>query len=207
MAKDLQPLKITCTSTKCGSNLHCFLTTKKATLAGQGGRCRSCGIALVDWERVHRKDARDAPYTLAALQFEYFRHHFWHLSLSQHAANHALRKGRIVLQQFARRQLEKLVGSPRHPREGYQTPRETSANANAVHFAQHAVAACCRKCIAVWHGIAEGSELTKEDLDYLVDLVMMYIDDRLPTLQDAGIFVPKIRHLWTGEDEVSHASA
>jgi len=207
MAKELKPLKISCTSTKCGSNLHCFLTTKKAALAGQGGRCRSCGIALVDWERVHRKDTRDAAYTLAALQFEYFRHHFWHLSLSQHAENHALRKGRAVLRHFARHQLEKLVGSKQHAREGYQTPRETSPSANAVHFAQHAVAACCRKCIAVWHGIGEETELTQEDLDYLVDLTMLYIEDRLPTLKDAGVFVPKIRQHRTDEGEVSRASA
>jgi hypothetical protein len=206
MAKPLKPLKITCTSTDCGSNLHCFLSTKKAALAGEGGRCRSCGVALVDWERVHRKDARDASYFLKALQFEYFRHYFWHLPLLQRAANHALRKGRILLRQFARGQLEKLVGSGQHPREGYQTPRETSPGANSVHFAQHAVAACCRKCMAVWHGIPEGTDLTESELAYLVDLVMLYIEDRLPALQDAGMFVPKIRRHSTNEQESSHAS-
>lgn len=206
MAKELKPLKITCTSSKCASNLHCFRSARKAVIAGQGGRCRSCGVALVDWDRVHRRSTTDASYTLTALKCEYFRHYFWHLSLTQSAANHALRKGRIVLRQFAQKQLQKLVGSAKHPREGFQTPRESSPGANSVHFAQHAVAACCRKCIAVWHGIPEGTDLTESELAYLVELVMLYIEDRLPALQDAGIFVPKIRYHATNEEEPSHIS-
>src|SRR5712671_4659068 len=90
----LKPLKISCTSTDCINNLHCFQLSKKLLQLGPSGRCRSCGIQLVDWTRVHRRDANDAQYTFDALRHELIRHHFWHIPLSEYAVNYARRKGR-----------------------------------------------------------------------------------------------------------------
>jgi uncharacterized heparinase superfamily protein len=189
--RGLTPLKITCTSTDCSNNLHCFRMTRKLREHGMNGRCRACGAALVDWDRIHRRDASDAAYTFEALRFELIRHHFWHIPVSPFAINYARRKGRIDLRAAAARQIRRLVGGALNVREGYQTPRETSPNANAIHFAQHAVAACCRKCIAEWHAIKEGQELTPSELEYLVELVARYIDARIPDLDDAPAFVPR----------------
>src|SRR5260370_15485622 len=147
-AEELKPLKIKCTSSDCTNNLHCFLVTRKLVAEGKKGCCRYCGTDLVNWERVHRRSITDVQFTFEAFRLEMIRHYFWHTPMTTRAINHARRKGKIALRPFATGQLSKLVGSVRHAREGYQTPRETSAKANSIHFAQHATACCCRKCIA-----------------------------------------------------------
>lgn len=197
---ELKPLKIKCTSFDCSNNLHCFLTTKKLAAEGKTGRCRACGADLVDWRRVSRRDLSDVQYTFGALRLEMIRHHFWHTPITLRAVNHARRKGRAALRSVADRQLRKLVGSERHAREGYQTARETSPNANVIHFAQHATACCCRKCIAEWHGIPPTRPLSAHELAYFTDLVMLYVRERIPEMTDEGVSIPQIR---TGSDQAS----
>lgn len=190
----LKPLKITCTSTDCERNLHCFRMTKKLLASGANGRCRACGAELVDWPRVYKRIVGDVRYTFEALQFELIRHHFWHIELTQHAINYARRKGRALLRVAAEKQIRQLVGSAKHPREGIQTPRENSPHANAIHFAQHGTASCCRRCIAEWHGIPGGRPLSNEEIAYLTELAMLYVDARIPGLGDDPTAVPVRRH-------------
>jgi hypothetical protein len=183
---ELKPLKITCTSTRCEDNLHCFRLTQQQRRNGPTGRCRQCGVELVDWPRVTRRDIGDAKHTIAALQLELIRHHFWHLELSEYAESYAIRKGKHALRGAVRHQLDKAIGSPMHPRQGRQTPRETSENATVVHYAQHATATCCRACLEEWHGIESGADLDDSQLDYLTDLVMLYVMKKLPYLESEG---------------------
>lgn len=190
----LKPLKIKCTDSDCSNNLHCFLKTKRLAARGRVGRCRNCEADLVDWPRVSRRDVSDVEYTFEALRLELIRHHFWHIPLTSRAINHAKRKGRVILRSFARKQLQHLIGNARNHREGYQTARETSRNANAVHFAQHATASCCRKCVEEWHGIPPGRAMSETELDYFTQLVMRYLDDRIPELTDEGAVIPPIRN-------------
>jgi hypothetical protein len=187
----LPPLKITCTSTQCADNLHCFRLTKRQRKQGPDGRCRECGAELVDWARVRRREIKDAEHTVAALQFELIRHHFWHLPLSEYAENYAIRKGKDGLRMSVRHQLEKAIGSPIHPRQGRQTPRENSPKATAVHYAQHATATCCRPCLEEWHGIEPGANVNPIELEYLTDLVMLYITAKIPHLEKRGNRVPR----------------
>ena len=56
--------KITCTSSNCEDDLHCFKQTRKMALANQTGQCRACGVALIDWDRVHKRDVSDAVFDL-----------------------------------------------------------------------------------------------------------------------------------------------
>ena len=149
---------------------------------GLKGTCRSCGARLVDWQRVHRRNVADVSYTFNALKFEMIRHHFWHISLSPRAVRYALRKGRTGLLETTRKQIRRLVGPADPPFDGRQTPRETSSSANAIHYAQHATASCCRTCIEEWHGIPQGQALGDEDVFYLSDLAMLYILERVPGL-------------------------
>ena len=188
---ELKPLKITCTSTRCEDNLHCFRLTQRQRKSGPEGRCRQCGVELVDWPRVKRRDIGDAKHTIAALQLELIRHHFWHLALSEYAESYAIRKGKRALRDAVRHQLTKAIGSPMHPRQGRQTPRETSEKATVVHYAQHATATCCRACLEEWHGIESGTDLTDSQLDYLTDLVMLYVLKKLPHLENEGQRVSK----------------
>jgi hypothetical protein len=189
----MKPLKIKCTSSDCSNNLHCFLSTKKLAAQGATGRCRSCGADLVNWQRVHQRSPSDVQHTFEALRLELVRHFFWHVPLTPKAINHARRKGKAALGTFANGQLRRLVGAPHHPLEGRQTPRETSVNANVIHFAQHATACCCRKCIAEWHGIPEGAALTDADLLYFTTLVMSYVNERIRDLTDSPVAIPPMR--------------
>ena len=187
----LKPFKISCTGTDCGNDLHCFQRSKKLTNASRSGQCRECGVQLVDWARVHRRDSGDAPYLIEALKFEWIRHRYWHLPLTEYAINYARRKGRILLADAVRRQIESAVASPKHPAQGRQTPWETNPKATAVHYAQHATASCCRKCIEGWHAIPIDVTLTVDQLNYLADLAMRYIVARIPDLDDRPVPVPR----------------
>lgn len=60
--------------------------------------------------------------------------------------------------------------------DGKQTPMR---QVHPVFIAQHACACCCRGCIEKWHGIPKGRELTKEEVDYLVAVIMAWINKEM----------------------------
>lgn len=186
---DLQPLRISCRSTNCAEGLHCFLRTKRQRTRVAPGSCYACGEHLVDMDRVHQRSIRDVQHTFNALKKELVRHHFWHLAIDQLAINHARRKGRTGIRVAAERRLRTSIGRPGNPYDGRQTPYA----GNVLFYAQHAVAACCRKCIEEWHGIPQEWELTDDELSYLTELVCMYVDHRLPDLKAEGKHVAPIR--------------
>jgi hypothetical protein len=159
------PLEIKCTSVDCENDLHCFKQLKRMT-PDQRGKCRACGADLVDWKRLHRRDTADAAHTFAALQHELIRHHFFHRRVDERAMRHAQRKGRG---------------------DGRQTPFE----GNAIYYAQHATATCCRTCLEYWHDIPKGRALTPQEFEYCASLVDLFLDEKLPRLADEPIKVPR----------------
>ncbi len=189
--EQLKPLNIKCTSTNCANNLHCFLLSKKLLEKGPAGRCRSCGAELVDWARVHKKDVLDVKYTFEAMRYELIRHHFWHIPLSEYAVNYARRKGKGALRLAANNQIERAVRSPIHPRQGRQTPREANPKANAIHYAQHATASCCRRCLEEWHGIERGRELSRKEINYLTELAILYVEARITDLAEGPVQISR----------------
>jgi hypothetical protein len=54
--------------------------------------------------------------------------------------------------------------------------KQTSFKGHPVFIAQHATATCCRKCLAKWHHIETGKELTKEQVDYVVEVIRHWIE-------------------------------
>ena len=150
------PLDVKCTSADCENELHCFKQLKKMT-DEQRGKCRYCGADLVDWDRLHVRDFADVGYTFAALKHELIRHHFFHREIDERAVRHAQRKGRIQLK-AAQHRLSKYLAPAEPARDGRQTPFE----GNAIFYAQHATATCCRTCLEYWHAIPKGHELTAE---------------------------------------------
>lgn len=185
----LEPLKITCTSSDCAEGLHCFLATSKMKLANEQGRCRACGVELVDWKRVHALRIDDVDYTFQSLRLELIRHSFWHVEIDLKAINHARRKGRIGIRAAAEKRIRFSVGPAEPAFDGRQTPRSE----NAIYYAQHATASCCRKCMEEWHGISKGRPLTEEEVAYLTELAVRYIEERLPQLTEHGEKVPALR--------------
>lgn len=188
--RKLEPLKITCTSTACGDELHCFRQARKSAEGRvAGGRCRDCGAQLVDFRRVHMRNLNDLKYTFRSLKYELIRHHFWHLEIDQRAKNYARRKGRAGMRNAAERRIRKSVG----PAEPAFDGRQTGTVGNPLFFAQHATASCCRKCIEYWHGVEQGRPLTEDEVQYFTALVNIFIVERFPDLSEHGEKVPPIR--------------
>ena len=213
LAGGLKPLNMTCTSTDCGNGLHYFrpkpargrktqnVATQPvgaASAANMGpeagavqsgfvppvpprGPCRECGADLVDWKRVTCRDLSDAAHTFEELRKERIRHYFWHVEIDERAVRHARRKGRRGMNEAADRRIRSAVSQDSNF-DGRQTPME----GNALYYAQHATAACCRKCIEEWHAIPRGRPLEDVEIGYLVDLVRLYVSDRLPGLMEEG---------------------
>ena len=155
------------------------------------GSCRDCGAELVDWSRVRKRDLDDAAYTIEALEYELIRHHFWHVRMDMRAINYARRKGWIKLELAVENRIRKSVGV-QTVFDGRQTPKE----GNPIFYAQHATATCCRKCIEEWYGIPQDQELTDEQIKYMSELCMMYLNQQLPLftqVTEYGEKVPSIR--------------
>ena len=59
--------------------------------------------------------------------------------------------------------------------DGKQTPMR----GHPVFIAQHATATCCRECIRKWHKMQPGKELSQVQQEYLVDLIMTWIQKEM----------------------------
>ena len=185
-----EPLpKVKCTDSDCERDLHSFLRVGPRNQTYRNGSCRECGIDLIDWSRLDRHDLSDVAHTIASLGRELIRHTYWHRALDQKAINHAKRKGREGLRVAAEERLRKSVGPPRSKifRDGTQT----KLHGNVLHYAQHATATCCRKCIEAWHGIPREQPLSTTEIGYMLELVMRYVDERMPYLTANGAKVPR----------------
>lgn len=187
--KKPEPLKITCTAVDCENDLHCFKQLKKMT-SDQRGKCRACEADLVDWSRLKERDLNDATHTFEALQHELIRHHFFHKEIDEGADRHARRKGRLALFEAVEARLTKYLAPAEPPRDGYQTP----LSGNAIFYAQHATATCCRTCLEYWHAIPKGRPLTAEELGYCQALIELFLNKRLPGLSESPTKVPARRH-------------
>jgi hypothetical protein len=178
--EDLPPLKVRCTDYYCEEDLHCYRATAGMVRDKTAGRCRSCGISLVDWDRVHQRDVSDAEFTFAIMKTEFIRHHFWHIEIDTKAIEHATKKGLTAILEHVPKRLMQSIGKAMPFRDGTQT----SFTGRAEYYAQHATATCCRKCIEDWHGIPKGRALTEEELGYLSNLAVLYLKERLADIPD-----------------------
>ncbi len=110
--------------------------------------------------------------TLTRLRRSTFRSRF-HLSASD--CEYARAKGRATIEAHARDLLAGRIGAAEPRNDGRQTPMR----GHPVFIAQHATATCCRGCVAKWHGIAAGHQLSDAELDHLVAVVMAWIEAEL----------------------------
>ena len=59
--------------------------------------------------------------------------------------------------------------------DGKQTPMR----GHPIFIAQHATATCCRGCIEKWHKFPKGRELTASEQEYLVSVIMEWINRQI----------------------------
>ena len=57
--------------------------------------------------------------------------------------------------------------------DGKQTPMR---QVHPVFIAQHATATCCRGCLEKWYKISRGKELSDNEVVFIVDLIMTWIE-------------------------------
>ncbi|WP_158385659.1 DUF4186 family protein [Candidatus Nitrososphaera evergladensis] len=114
------------------------------------------------------------------LRMEAFRLGYWERDIERKIVESAKKKGLGMLRQEAENRLRKYVNkcSNENPWDGRQTPLE----GNIIYYSQHATATCCRKCIEAWHGINRNHPLSDEEIQYLVGLMMYYVEKKLPAL-------------------------
>jgi len=84
-------------------------------------------------------------------------------------------KGLETIRIHARDFISKRISPAFIANDGKQTPMR----GHPVFIAQHATATCCRKCINKWHKFPVGTQLTQEQQDYIVDLIIKWIEQQL----------------------------
>lgn len=178
MPLKLEPLKVKCGDTACEKGFHCFRPNRRKKVVDYSGACIKCGVKRVDFERVRQRDLEDADHTFEALQHELIRHVFFSAPFDKKALEHAKKLGMERLKARARSQLQTRIGKVPTDWDGQQTKKHS----NALRFAQHATATCCRKCLDYWYGVPRDRALKKEELDFCEGLVLKYLDRRADDL-------------------------
>lgn len=80
-------------------------------------------------------------------------------------------KGMETIESHAYDFITKRLASKDIPNDGKQTPMRN----HPVFIAQHATATCCRGCLNKWWKIPKNRELTEDEIDFVVELIMAYI--------------------------------
>ena len=63
--------------------------------------------------------------------------------------------------------------------DGKQTPFK----GHPVFIAEHATATCCRGCLYKWHKIPMNTKLNNEQIDYIVNLIIAWINKEMNSFQ------------------------
>ncbi len=91
--------------------------------------------------------------------------------LSQKDRDYIAAKGLDTIRQHAKDFVAKRLAPAVIPNDGKQTPMR----GHPVFLAQHATGCCCRGCFSKWHHIPAGRQLTAEEQDYAVGVLMAWI--------------------------------
>ena len=81
-------------------------------------------------------------------------------------------------------QAEKIVRERLAPASPRNDGRQTPMRGHPVFLAQHATGACCRGCLATWHGIPPGRELTDAEVEHVVSCLLAWIREKAGDLAE-----------------------
>lgn len=110
--------------------------------------------------------------TFARLQKSTFRARF---CLSEKDKEYIAEKGMDTIQRHAEDFVRTRLAPADIPNDGRQTPMR----GHPVFVAQHACACCCRGCLNKWYHIPTGRELTENEQERIVKLLMAWITRQL----------------------------
>ena len=80
-------------------------------------------------------------------------------------------KGMEKIRNHAEDFVSQRLASANLPNDGKQTPMR----GHPVFIAQHACGCCCRGCLERIHHIPKNKELSKSEIDYIVEVIMTWI--------------------------------
>ena len=80
-------------------------------------------------------------------------------------------KGIDKIREHAYDFISKRIVDTSNVTDGKQTPMK----GHPVFIAQHATGCCCRGCLFKWHGIPKNRELSNNEINYIVMLIMEWI--------------------------------
>ena len=86
-------------------------------------------------------------------------------------------KGLDVIRKHAEDFIKTRLAPAIIPNDGKQTPMQ----GHPIFIAEHATATCCRACLYKWHRIPKNKALTKAEIDYIVNVIMQWINKELST--------------------------
>ena len=81
-----------------------------------------------------------------------------------------------TIRQHAGQIIQKRLAPASPTNDGKQTPMRGAPKGHPVFLAQHGTGTCCRGCLEKWHGIPKGRDLTKKEQDYVVDVLIRWIE-------------------------------
>ena len=93
--------------------------------------------------------------------------------LKQKDIDYINEKGLDTIRQHAQDFIAKREAPAVIPNDGKQTPMK----GHPVFIAQHATATCCRSCLYKWHKINMNKTLSEEEIDYIVNVIMKWIEN------------------------------
>lgn len=82
-------------------------------------------------------------------------------------------KGIETIKKHAYNFINKRLMPANPANDGKQTPMR---QVHPIFIAQHATATCCRGCLEKWHNIPKGKELNNKEVDYIVNLLIKWIN-------------------------------
>ncbi len=79
--------------------------------------------------------------------------------------------GMVKIKEHAYDFINKKLAPSYIENDGAQTPMKN----HPVFIAQHATGTCCRGCLEKWHKIQKGKQLSDNEINYIVTLIMEWI--------------------------------
>lgn len=95
--------------------------------------------------------------------------------LSKKDKEYIAEKGIPTIRKHAEDFIAKRLAPAIIPNDGKQTPMR----GHPVFLAQHATGCCCRSCFYKWHHIPAGRQLTQEEQQYAVAVLMAWIEKQM----------------------------
>lgn len=132
-----------------------------ADTEGKDNETQSSESNAYDFTRLFERLAKSA-----------FRSRF---RLTQKDKSYIVAKGMATIRRHAIDFVKKRLAPAVIPNDGKQTP----LRGHPVFLAQHATGCCCRSCLSKWHHIPAGRQLTEEEQQYIVAVLMTWIERQL----------------------------